>query len=82
MKNPQKRPIYVSDSPLVGFIAMLVSIVAMCGVIIFSLSLVAAKVWLLGSLVTSSVKAGTGNCSVVYPIEKVLSGNWFCPSKE
>ena len=35
--------------------------------------------WLLGSVITSGVKAFTDNCGKTYAIERVVRGNWFCP---
>lgn len=77
-----RKPTYRSDNPVVGLAAILVWLMLMLGIIAFSVGLLAAKVWLIASLVTSGVKAGTSNCHVAYPVEKVLSGNWFCPAKE
>lgn len=37
--------------------------------------------WVIGSAVTSGVKAGTDNCGQTYVVEKVLAGDWFCPEK-
>lgn len=34
--------------------------------------------WLVGSVLTSVVKAATNNCGETYVVEKVLKGNWFC----
>lgn len=36
--------------------------------------------WVGFSLVTSGIKAVTGNCGTRYGIERVVAGNWFCPS--
>jgi hypothetical protein len=43
-----------------------------------NLSLYAGSVWVVGSVVTSGVKAGTKNCGKTYKIERVLAGDWFC----
>ncbi len=37
-----------------------------------------AVLWALASGVTSGIKAAKNKCHTVYPIEKVLAGNWFC----
>jgi len=34
--------------------------------------------WGVLSLVTSGIKAATGDCGKKYKIEVVLSGDWFC----
>jgi len=52
------------------------------GIIAFWFALVVLKVWLIGSLITSAIKAGSDSCGATYGIESVgFSGNWFCPSK-
>jgi hypothetical protein len=38
------------------------------------------KMWLIGSLLVSSVKAISGQCGGHYAVEGVLSGDWFCVS--
>jgi hypothetical protein len=56
---------------IVSFITMMLVISFYCG-----------GLWIAGSFVTSGVKAVSNNCKQVYPVEKVLSGNWFCPTKK
>jgi hypothetical protein len=53
---------------VVGFYALLFFIV------------ITFKVWLFGSLITSSVKSIAGSCGKTYGVEviPVVSGNWFC----
>ena len=34
-----------------------------------------------GSVITSAVKAASKDCGVIYNIENLLDGDWFCPSK-
>jgi len=37
------------------------------------------KLWFFGGLITSSVKAVSGDCGKTYPVEVyVISGDWFC----
>lgn len=41
------------------------------------------NIWFWGSAVTSGIKAVSGSCGQEYGIEGTLiSGDWFCPSKE
>lgn len=47
----------------------------------FAISLTAFKLWLIGSLATSSIKAISDDCGIRYGIEKLVSGNWFCPAE-
>jgi hypothetical protein len=47
--------------------------------IAFYIVIAFAPVWVVGSVLTSGIKAGTKQCGQTYPIEKVLGGNWFCP---
>jgi len=37
--------------------------------------------WLLSSGITSGVKAISDDCGAEYPVESVLSGDWFCPKE-
>lgn len=67
------------DTDLLG---ALLGIGLFCGWILFCLALVALKVWVIGSLLTSGVKAAKDDCGQVYGVESVLSGNWFCPTKD
>lgn len=41
-------------------------------------SLVLLKIWLIGSLVTSSLKSVNNDCGQKYTIETFFDGNWFC----
>jgi len=47
-------------------------------VLVFALWL---NLWFFPSAITSGVKAISDSCGKTYPVEKVLSGNWFCPEK-
>lgn len=47
----------------------------------FAISIAVFKLWLIGSLATSSIKAISDDCGTRYGIEKVVSGNWFCPAE-
>lgn len=47
-------------------------------IIVVQVAAACAGLWLTGSLVTSGVKAVSGSCGKTYPVEKVVSGNWFC----
>lgn len=38
--------------------------------------------WVIPSVLVSSVKALSYSCGKTYPIEKIWSGNWFCPKNE
>jgi hypothetical protein len=64
------------------FIGALVGLVLFGGWIVFCLALVALKFWLIGSLLTSGIKAAKDDCGQTYSVESVLSGDWFCPSKD
>ncbi len=46
-------------------------------------SILFIKIFIIGSLITSSVKGIAGSCDKHYPVENYfyISGNWFC-SKE
>lgn len=35
--------------------------------------------WFVGSMATSAVKEISDDCNKTYPIEKIFSGNWYCP---
>lgn len=54
-----------------------------CLTLLFSFTLWATGVvipaWVVGSLVTSGIKAATDNCGQVYVVETIISGDWFCP---
>lgn len=51
------------------------------GLVCLAIGLFVLKIWIVGSLLTSTVKVASGDCGKHYPIEHVMSGNWFCPSK-
>ena len=36
-------------------------------------------IWVAGSAVTSGVKALSNSCGKTYTVERVFSGDWFCP---
>jgi hypothetical protein len=46
--------------------------------IILALAAIAAKFWIVGSLITSGVKSFKSECASVYTVEKVFQGNFFC----
>ena len=49
------------------------------GVFALVVGLILAKVWLWGSLMTSSVKTLSDDCGETYGIEgKLINGDWFC----
>ena len=66
------------DDSLLGLLFGIGLMLAWIG---FCLALVTLKLWLIGSLVTSTVKTVKGDCGQTYGVETVLSGNWFCPTK-
>lgn len=39
------------------------------------------QVWVIGSGLTSGIKAISGSCGQTYPVESIFSGNWFCPKE-
>lgn len=41
------------------------------------------KIWLFGSVITSSVKTISNDCHKTYGVESfpLINGNWFCPKK-
>ena len=55
------------------FLGMLISAAMVSLILVF-------KIWLFGSLITSSVKSISGDCGITYPIEKfvLINGSWFC----
>lgn len=61
-------------NPVVGVILLAM----WCMAVILAVGLFLAKIWLVGSLLTSGVKSLSSNCQKEYPVEVVLSGNWFC----
>lgn len=52
------------------------------GALVLNLLWVGFVIWLVGSTVTSAVKAGTDQCDTRLGAESVFSGGWFCPDKE
>jgi hypothetical protein len=42
------------------------------------LGVLALKIFVVGSLITSSVKSLSDDCGKTYGVEAVVSGNWFC----
>lgn len=65
----------LSDNEIGG----LIGLVFFGGWIMFCIALLVLKVWLIASLVTSGVKAASGDCGKAYGIEGIVKGNWFCP---
>lgn len=61
-------------------IAAILGIVFICGWIVFCIALVLLKLWVIGSLATSTLKTLKNDCGQRYGVESVLSGDWFCPS--
>jgi hypothetical protein len=41
-----------------------------------------AFAWVAGSTITSGIKAASDSCGKTYPVERVFSGDWFCPEEE
>jgi len=37
------------------------------------------NLWVIPSAITSGIKAVSDKCGQTYPVEKVWSGDWFCP---
>ena len=62
-------------------IVPVLAILTWLGAVVLSIGLSLAPLWITGSLITSGVKASTNNCGKTYPIEVILSGDWFCESK-
>jgi hypothetical protein len=52
-----------------------------CLMVLLVPCLIFLKLWLVGSLLTSGIKAISGHCGQTYGIESVVSGNWFCPDR-
>jgi len=52
-------------------------------VIVFAAAVLAItlKLYVIGSVVTSGIKSVSGKCGTTYPVERVLSGDWFCETK-
>lgn len=51
-------------------------------VLVFNLTIAGATIYIVGSAATSFAKVAAGNCSGgKIGLEKVFSGNWFCPEK-
>jgi hypothetical protein len=57
-------------------------IVALIVVVGFVFSIAVAKVWVAGSLITSTVKAASEKCGTTYVVEGFVRGDWFCPEKK
>jgi len=55
-----------------GFIAFVIAV---------KVTIMCFMLWLGGSTLTSGIKAVTGHCGERYPIESILSGDWFCADK-
>ena len=49
---------------------------------VVAMAILALKLWLVGSVITSGVKAISDSCDQTYPVEAVVSANWFCPSNK
>jgi hypothetical protein len=52
------------------------------GAVALAISLIILKFWIVGSLLTSSIKVVSHDCGQTYSIEKVVSGNWFCSTEK
>ena len=51
-------------------------------VMILSLALQLVFWWGVLSLVASGVKAGTGKCVEIWPVDSWVGTTWFCPQRE
>ena len=53
------------------------------GTLVFAIGVLWLKVWIVGSLITSGVKAVSDKCGTTYSVEGVvgITGNWFCPTE-
>ena len=71
------RKTYTND-----IVTSLVGIVFVCGWITLCIALVLLKVWIIGSLATSTLKTLKNDCGKRYGVESVLSGDWFCPTQD
>lgn len=38
--------------------------------------------WVVGSAITSGIKAATNDCGTNYVAERFFQGNWFCDEEE
>lgn len=50
--------------------------------VVLSIAIALAPTWVAFSLVASGVKALAKSCGERYPVEVVLSADWFCPEQE
>ena len=50
--------------------------------LVFNLACVCVAGWLVGSGITSGIKAAKDQCGTRYGVESVFSGNWFCPENK
>lgn len=48
------------------------------GLIALVIGLFVLKIWLITSLITSTVKTTKHECGQTYGIERFANGNWFC----
>lgn len=69
-KAPIKRKKTVANKTSLLFTAMMLA-----GVIV----IIWLKMWLVGSIATSTIKSISGHCGNSYGIEAVFSGDFFCP---
>jgi len=46
--------------------------------LVFSLFMFFLKVFMIGSVVTSAIKALSNSCGKEYWVEFIVNGNWFC----
>lgn len=49
---------------------------------VVNLIITAVVVLVVGSAITSGIKAANHDCDSHYQIEAVFSGNWFCPDTQ
>lgn len=48
----------------------------------FLVAVLTFKIWLFGSLITSSIKSLSNKCGTQYAVEgRLINGNWFCKTK-
>ena len=40
------------------------------------------NLWLIPSVITSGIKSIANDCGKTYPVEFVLSGDWFCAQEQ
>lgn len=48
--------------------------------VVIYVAIACLPIYIVGSALTSGIKAATQQCGKTYPVEAVLSGNWFCPN--